>query len=117
MLDEAEIRKEIARLEYEESSYSNYAKLANLYVIRDKMREEEQGDKNQYMGHYSGNPAPARATVEPATVGEYGDSEFLLAVAGKNPEKAWAVVDELMDTLAMVNSKVYNSVMQKIKRI
>ena len=43
MLDKAEIRKEIARLEYEESSYPNYAKLADLYVIRDKMQEEEQG--------------------------------------------------------------------------
>ena len=56
-------------------------------------------------------------TAEPATVGEYGDSEFLIAVAGKDPAKAWSVVDELMDTLAMVNSKVYNSVMQKIKRV
>lgn len=114
MLDEAEIRKEIARLEYEESSYPNYAKLADLYVIRDKMQGAENDD-SRYVGSYSGSPAPA--SVEPATVGEYGDSEFLLAVAGKSPEKAWAVVDELMDTLAMVNNKVYNSVMQKIKRI
>ena len=115
MLDEAEIRKEIARLEYEESSYPNYAKLADLYVIRDKMQGEERGNDSGYARHYSGAPAPVSA--EPATVGEYGDSEFLLAVAGKPPEKAWTVVDELMDTLAMVNNKVYNSVMQKIKRI
>ena len=115
MLDKAEIRAAIAKLEFDESSYSNYAKLASLYVIRDKMQEEERGDGGRYVGSYSGAPAPV--SVEPATVGEYGDSEFLLAVAGKNPEKAWAVVDELMDTLAMVNSKVYNSVMQKIKRI
>ena len=115
MLDKAEIRKEIARLEYEESSYPNYAKLADLYVIRDKMLEEKLGDVGRHAGYYSGDPAPM--SVKPATVGEYGDSEFLLAVAGKEPGKAWAVVDELMDTLAMVNNKVYNSVMQKIKRI
>ena len=115
MLDEAEIRAAIAKLEFDESSYSNYAKLASLYVIRDKMQEEERGDGGRYVGYYSGAPAPV--TAEPATVGEYGDSEFLLAVAGKDPAKAWAVVDELMDTLAMVNSKVYNSVMQKIKRV
>ena len=114
MLDEAEIRKEIARLEYEESSYPNYAKLANLYVIRDKMQGAENA-RDKFVGYYSGAPAPA--TAEPATVGEYGDSEFLLAVAGKDPAKAWTVVDELMDTLAMVNSKVYNSVMRKIKGI
>ena len=114
MLDEAEIRKEIARLEYEESSYPNYAKLANLYVIRDKMQGAENA-RNKFVGYYSGAPAPV--TAEPDTVGEYGDSEFLLAVAGKDPAKAWTVIDELMDTLAMVNSKVYNSVMQKIKRV
>ena len=113
MLDAAEIRKEIARLEYEESDYKNYAKLADLYVIRKQMQEEERGDGGKYVGYYSGAPAPV--TAEPAIVGEYGDSEFLLAVAGENPEKAWAVVDELMDTLSLVNRKVYDSVLRKIK--
>lgn len=113
MLDKAEIRAAIAKLEFDESSYSNYAKLASLYVIRDKMQEEERGDGSKFVGYYSGAPAPV--TAEPATVGEYGDSEFLLAVAGKSPEKAWAVVDELMDTLSLVNRKVYDSVLRKIK--
>ena len=93
------------------SSYPNYAKLANLYVIRDKMQGAESGER--FVGYYSGAPAPV--TAEPATVGGYGDSEFLLAVAGMSPEKAWAVVDELMDTLALVNRKVYDSVLRKIK--
>lgn len=110
MLDEREIRKEIARLEYEESSYPNYAKLADLYAIRREMR-----GVNEFVGAYSSAAPPE--PVAQYTVGEYGDSDFLLAVAGKDPAKAWAVVDELMDTLAMVNSKVYNSVMQKVQRI
>ena len=114
MLDKAEIRAEIARLEFEESSYSNYAKLADLYVIRDKMQGDES-DGVRYVGHYSGAPAPVSA--EPQNVGEYGDSEFLLAVAGKDPARAWAIVDELMDTLAMVNAKVYNAVMQKLQKL
>lgn len=114
MLDKAEIRAEIARLEFEESSYPNYAKLADLYVIRDKMQGEESNG-NRFVGYYSG--APATVAVEPAAVGEYGDSEFLLAVAGKDPARAWAIVDELMDTLAMVNAKVYNSVMQKVQKL
>ena len=115
MLDKAEIRAAIAKLEFDESSYSNYAKLASLYVIRDKMQEEERGDGGRYLGYYSGAPAPV--TAEPATVGEYGDSEFLLAVAGKDPAKAWAVVDELMDTLSLVNRRVYDSVLRKMKSL
>ena len=113
MLDKAEIRKEIARLEYEESSYPNYAKLADLYVIRDKMQKDERGGDGKYVGFYSGAHTPV--TAEPATVGEYGDSAFLLAVAGKDPATAWAVVDELMDTLSLVNRKVYDSMLRKIK--
>ena len=121
MLDKAEIRKEIARLEYEESSYPNYAKLADLYVIRDKMQEDEQGSRSMRVQAYSGDPAPAAQTAAPqeATtqeVGSYGDSDFLRAIAEKDPSKIWPIVDELMDTLAIVNAKVYNSVMQKIKR-
>lgn len=111
MLDKAEIRKEIARLEYEESSYPNYAKLADLYVIRDKMEEQERG--RQYVNEYSAAPPPV--TVQSQTVGEYGDSDFLLTVAGKDPERAWKIIDELMDSLAIVNIRVYDSIMRKLK--
>lgn len=121
MLDAAEIRKEIARLEYEESDYKNYAKLADLYVIRKQMQEEEQGRRSMRLHAYSGAPTPAVQTAapqaeDPQTVGSYGDSDFLRAIAEKDPSKIWPIVDELMDTLLVVNAKVYNSVMQKIKR-
>lgn len=107
MLNEAEIKKEIARLEYEESSYPNYAKLADLYIIRDQM----SGGAPQTM-RYSAAPAP-----EPETVGEYGDSDFLRAVDGKPLEKVFSVVDELMDTLRVVNARVYDGVMRKIEAL
>ena len=121
MLDAYEIRKEIARLEYEESSYHNYAKLADLYVIRQQMQEDEQGSRSTRLHAYSGDPAPiVQATTPraaaPQTVGSYGDSDFLRAVEGKDPSKVWPIMDELMDTLAVVNERVYNSVMQKIGR-
>lgn len=111
MLDKAEIRAAIARLEFEESSYSNYAKLANLYTIRDKMQEEERGGR--YINEYSAAPAPV--AVQEQVVGDYGDSDFLLAVAGKDPERVWKIIDELMDSLAVVNIRVYDSVMRKIR--
>jgi len=113
MLDKAEIRKEIARLEYEESSYPNYAKLADLYVISDKMQEEERGAR--YVNEYSAAPAPV--SVQSETIGDYGDSDFLRAVAGKDPSKVWPIVDELMDTLALANRRVYDSVMRRTRSV
>lgn len=119
MLDKAEIRKEIARLEYEESSYPNYAKLADLYVIRDKMQKDEQGSRSTRLHAYSGDSVPAVQAAAPQAevpqmVGGYGDSDFLHSIAGKDPSKVWPIMDELMDTLSLVNRRVYDSVMRKI---
>ena len=113
MLDKAEIRAAIARLEFEESSYSNYAKLANLYTIRDKMQEEERGVR--YVNEYSGAPAPV--TVQSETIGDYGESDFLRTIAGKDPARVWPIIDDLMDTLALANRRVYDSVMRRTRSV
>lgn len=108
MLNAAEIKKEIARLEYEESSYPNYAKLADLYIIREQM----QGVGEPQVIRYSSSPAPGLDTV-----GDFGGSDFLRAVANTPQNKAWEVMDELMDTLRVVNARVYDGVMRKIEAL
>lgn len=108
MLDAMEINAEIARLEYVESSYPNYAKLADLYIIRDRM----QGTAESMTYEQSYSTAPA---VDIS--GDYGDSDFLQSVSGKNQQKIMAVMDELMDTLKVVNPRTYDSVMRKISAI
>lgn len=112
MLDRKEIDIEIARLEYGESSYPAYAKLANLYTIRDRMDRVEQSTQElrPYLTAYSEASAPENLDL-------YGDSDFLRSISGKDPSKAWAVMDELMDTLQIVNRRVYDSVMRKLQNI
>lgn len=112
MLDRKEIDKEIARLEYEESSYPAYAKLANLYTIRDRMDREKGNTDPSYDMAYSAAPAE-----NPATVGWYGDSDFLRTLEGRDASAAWSIMDDLMDTLHTVNPRVYDGVMRKIKNI
>ena len=46
-----------------------------------------------------------------------GDSDFLLAVSGKDSVKAWAVMDELMDMMMLANRKVYDATLEKIRKI
>ena len=111
MLDAKEIDIEIARLEYGESSYSAYAKLANLYTIRNQMSRNSQKDYEQ---DYSA--APAAVEYEPM-VEQYGDTEFLTAIAGKHPADVWGIMDDLMDTLRITNPRVYNGVMRKINAL
>lgn len=111
MLDPKEIDIEIARLEYGESSYPAYAKLATLYTIKNQMQKQEPEMQNRtYEQAYSADPAEI-----PVEVGRYGDSEFLREVEGRSEEQVWGIMDDLMDTLQVANPRVYNGVMRKIR--
>lgn len=78
--------------------------LAAFYTIQDHLYPQEESG-------YSYAPEP---TTKEDEIGEYGDSDFLQAIKGKDPAAVWAVMDELMDTLSMVNHRVYDGVMRKI---
>lgn len=112
MLDPKEIDIEIARLEYGESSYPAYAKLATLYTIKNQMNKQDP-ENHSYEQAYSAAPA-AEMSVD---VGRYGDSEFLREVEGKDQEQVWGIMDDLMDTLQVANPRVYNGVMRKIRAL
>ena len=95
MIDDREVALWIKRLETEESSWSNYEKLAALYTIQNQNRAPVR--ESRMIEAYSAAPAP--------------DSEFLRAVSNVDPARAWEVMDELMDSLKVV----YNSVMRKLE--
>lgn len=106
MLNENEIKLWISRLETEEASWTNYEKLAALYIIRDQHTGQPQVADPQAL--YSSASAPIR-TVNSA------DSDFLTAVNNAGQDYAWQVMDDLMDTLKITNERVYNSVMRKLQ--
>jgi hypothetical protein len=99
MIDERELALWIKRLETEESSWSNYEKLAALYTIQNQNREPVR--ESRIVEAYSAASAP--------------DSDFLRAVASIDPSRAWEVMDELMDSLKVVNERIYNNVMRKLE--
>lgn len=111
MLDPREIDIEIARLEYGESSYPAYAKLATLYTIKNQITKSEQNQQDPAKEH------SLPAAPEPEFVGLYGDSEFLREIEGRNKEDVLLIVDDLMDTLQVTNPRVYNGVMRKLRSI
>ena len=104
MIDEKELGLWISRLETEESSWPNYEKLAALYTIRDACTKPGKKPR-EVTRMYSAAPA-----AEP-----YGDSEFLQAVYRAGDERAWEVMNDLMDSLKVINARIYNSVMHKLE--
>lgn len=118
MLDKQEIRKEIARLEYEESSYPNYAKLADLYIIRAEMEKPDAKIEPRYERLYSGATAPTEMHIPQNTVVmDAADSDFLKAVSGKDADAVWKIMDELMESLQVMQPRTYNAVMRQLREL
>ena len=114
MLDRKEIDIEIARLEYGESSYPAYAKLANLYTIREQMERQETPSPTPpalipYGAEYS--------KAEPLTVPVLSDSEFFASAADKDLEEVLLILDDLLDTLRVTNPRAYSRVLNQIREL
>ena len=83
---------------------STCMKLAAFYTIKQYMFGSEPRREE-----YSYAPAPTSDSVVID-----GDSDFAQQINGKPQAVVWPVIDELMQTLAVVQPKVYTAVMKKL---
>ena len=105
-----EIEWAISELERQESSESRYTLLAALYTCRNQM----QGNVRSAPRMVAYSEAVAS---EMEVLGQYGDSEFLRAAAGKDTVKVMAVIDDLMDALQVVNKRSHDNIIKKINQL
>lgn len=101
MITLRELDGAIRECENAPTSYQNCEKLATFYTILDHIQEEPQVEE------YSYDP--------PQGIGDFGDSDFLQAVKGKDENEIWKIMDELMDTVLITNPRLYQGVMRKLK--
>ena len=94
MISRYEVEKAILEHESKDTSYANCERLAWLYIVRDHLMSAEMRSNGLF--------TPT------------GESEFIKAVAGKDGVAVWAVLDELMDTLKVINPRLYDGVMRKL---
>lgn len=90
--------------------------LAACYILQDHMAPEAKPEVTTYS--FASEP-PEEITYRDSgadieVVGEYGDSDFLQAICGKNPADMWLIMDDLMDTLKSTNMRVYDRIMRDI---
>lgn len=115
MIELKELETRIAEIIYSrDQSPDECIYLASLYTIRDHLFKEENDNLER---GYSQASAPSTIAAPSFTVSVSGDSDFLRAVSGKDGDAAWGIIDGLMDTLRVVNPKVYESIMRKIKAL
>lgn len=99
MVSKKDLERAIAECERGDQDYASCKKLATLYQVHDHL--------------YGENKAQAVHTEE-TIIGAYGESPFLEAITGAPADRIWLVMDELMETLQLINPRLYNGVMRKI---
>ena len=54
---------------------------------------------------------------EPERITDVADSEFLQAVKGKDTESVMKIMDELMDSMQVLQPRIYDSVIRKVQNL
>ena len=105
MFTEKELLDAIEECEALPKTFTTCEKLSVFYTILDHLRAE---DSNL-------SAFPTSSEPEPETViGNYGTTEFFLAVQGKEAKKVWPIFGELMDALKVLNPKLYNRTIERL---
>lgn len=105
MITEKDLYEAIAECQGERNPNANTCiKLAAFYTILDHITEKTVEETSGYSYAY----APDN------TVYYDGDSEFAIAISGKDSYEAWSLMDELMQTIQVTNPPLYKSVMRRL---
>lgn len=106
MYTQAELLTAIDEVSNGKHTIQNVGKLAALLTVLHSLYPEDSG--------FSADPPKGVLQMPEITIEHYGDSEFLKAIEGKKPDKIWLLMDELMQTLYLLNKPLYNSVLNRI---
>lgn len=113
MITEQDLQEAIAECEGQRNPTANTCiKLAAFYTIKQHLFPDEKPG-------YSFTPSfdiakPGNTENISDLVNYESDSEFAQAIYGLPNNVAWSIMDELMSTLAIINPKLYNSIMRKV---
>ncbi|MBO5941568.1 MAG: hypothetical protein J6R18_10285 [Kiritimatiellae bacterium] len=108
MVTRQDLDEAIRECEGAPATYAVCQKLAVLYTVRDYL----YGNLGSRMSH-----AEENGRKREDMIGDYGDSEFLRLVCGKAAAEVWDILGELMETLQIINPRLYDGVMRRIDEI
>ena len=115
MITEKEIEQAIKECLREPVTGNKRAVLADLIIIQDYLFGEpmqaQDAPQPTPMQSYS---APPMEQVE-IYVETNGDSEFLKVVDGRKAERAWKLMDELVEAVKILHPRMYSTFIDKIQ--
>lgn len=102
MITEKDLQEAIAECQAVKNPNANTCiKLAAFLTIKNALYEDDE--------KYSYSSTPEEV------VEYYSDTEFGRAIDGKNAMNMWAIIDEMMNALQVLNPRLYEGVLRKIR--
>ena len=115
MITEKEISQAIEECMREPVTGNKRAVLADLIIIQDYLFGEpiraQEAPQPMPMQSYSAPPMEQSETYIETT----GDSEFLKAVDGRKADKAWKLMDELVEAVKVLHPRMYTTFIDKVQ--
>lgn len=110
MITEQDLQAAIAECQAASNPNSNTCiKLAAFYTIKEHMFPKSQ------LAEENLNYSYASSVNEVDEVTYKSDTEFSQAIHGKKQDYVLSVIDELMETLSVLNPRLYASVLRKLR--
>ena len=97
MVTERELYEAIRECESAPPSYQNCEKLAVFYTVYDKLFANS-----------------SKKTAKSTYIQPVSDSEFMRLIVGKDWTSLLAILDELMDSVKILQPRLYDAVMRKL---
>lgn len=108
MITERDLQDAIAECQGERHPNANTCiKLAAYFTIYDHLYPK-QAEQNEEI------PQTIFQTVDEDTIADYGESDFYRAINGRNAAEVWPIMNELMDTIKVINPRLYDGVMRQL---
>ena len=114
MITEQDLLEAIAECKGERNPNANTCiKLSAFYTILDHLYRDSEVSSMPVYSMASPQSMDDIADV----VGEYGESEFLQTIAGMQASKVYEVLDDLMNTIGVINPRLYDGVIRELQSI
>ncbi len=108
MISKRDLEEAIQECESLPATYQSCAKLATFYNVYDHLYSEQNRSAEQQRE----NDIAAQTVIY-----NPGDSEFCRLTNGKDAAKVWNIIEELIQTIELVNPRLHTAVMMKLGEI
>lgn len=108
MITEKDLQNAIAECQGERHPNANTCiKLAAYFTIYDHLYPKKAELTEEI-------PQTIFQTVEEGIIDDYGDTDFYRTIKGRKAADVWAVMNELMETIQVINPRLYDGVMRQL---